>query len=60
MREVLRRDDGKGAILILEVENEEQAQQICADLPYAKLGMLSFNIYGTSPGLWPLIPKAQD
>ena len=60
LREILRRDDGKGAVLILEVENVAQAQQICADLPYAKLGMLSFSIYGTLPGLWPLIPKARD
>ena len=58
MREILRRSDGKGAILILEVENEEQARQICADLPYARLGMLSFDIHGTLPGLWPLIPTS--
>ena len=58
MREILRRSDGKGAILIMEVENEDQAQEICADLPYAKLSMLSFDIYGTLPGLWPLIPTS--
>ena len=55
MREMLRREDGKGAILLMEVASEEQARKICADLPYAKLGMLSFDIYGTLPGLWPLI-----
>ena len=57
MREILRREDGKGAILLMEVASEEQARKICADLPYAKLGMLSFVIYGTLPGLWPLIPS---
>jgi muconolactone delta-isomerase len=58
MREILRRSDGKGAILIMDVESEEQARKICADLPYAKLGMLSFDIHGTLPGLWPLIPSS--
>ena len=56
VREILRRSDGKGAILVMEVESEAQAQEICADLPYARLGMLSFDIYCTLPGLWPLIP----
>jgi hypothetical protein len=41
----------------MEMASEEQARKICADLPYAKLGMLSFDIYGTLPGLWPLIPS---
>lgn len=57
MREILRREDGKGAILLMEVASEEQARKICADLPYAKLGMLGFDIYGTLPGRWPLIPS---
>ena len=58
MREILRRSDGKGAILMMEVESEEQAREICADLPYAKLGMLRFDVYGTLPGLWPLTPAS--
>ena len=58
MREILRRSDGKGAILVMEVESEEQAREICGELPYARLGMLSFDIYGTLPGLWPLIPAS--
>jgi len=58
MREILRRGDEKGAILVLEVESEEQARDVCADLPFAKLGMLSFDIYPTLPGLWPLIPAS--
>ena len=41
----------------MEMASEEQARKICADLPYAKLGMLSFDIYGTLPDLWPLIPS---
>jgi len=41
----------------MEVASEEQARKVCADLPYAKLGMLSFDIDGTLPGLWPLIPS---
>ena len=29
MREILRREDGKGAILLMEVASEEQARKIC-------------------------------
>ena len=35
-------------------------REICAALPFAKLGMLSFEIYGLLPGLWPLIPESPD
>ena len=59
IREILRRSDGNGAILVMEVESEEQARKICADLPFAKLGMLSFDIYGSLLGLWPLILATQ-
>lgn len=55
MREILLRADGKGAILVMEVESEEQARRICEELPFVKLGMLSFDIYCTLPGPWPLI-----
>ena len=58
MREILRRSDEKGAILVMEVESAVQAREICAELPFAKLGMLRFDIYGTLPGLWPLIPAS--
>jgi hypothetical protein len=58
MREILRRSNGKGAILVMEVDSEDQARAICADLPFAKQGMLSFDFYAALPGLWPLIPTS--
>lgn len=49
VREIYSRNDGKGAILVLEAENEEEAKKIVDELPMAKLGLLSFDIYGIKP-----------
>jgi hypothetical protein len=49
VRELYSRTDGKGAIVVLEVETEEEAREKLESLPLAKLGMLSFEIYGTQP-----------
>lgn len=49
IREIYSRADGKGAILVLEADNEEQALGIVAGLPLAQKGMLSFEIYGAKP-----------
>ena len=49
VREVYNRTDGKGALLVLEVEDEEEAERILNDFPLAKLGMLSIEIYGIKP-----------
>jgi len=45
-------------VVVIAHKSEEQAREICADLPYAKLGMLRFDVYGTLPGLWPLTPAS--
>jgi hypothetical protein len=49
LREIYSRADGKGAILVLEADNEQNAREIVGDLPLAKLGMISFDIYVTKP-----------
>ena len=33
----------------MEAENEEEAKTILGGLPFVKLGMLSFDLYGTEP-----------
>lgn len=49
VREIYNRTDGKGAIVVLECKNEEHAMQLVGELPLAKAGLLSFEIYGTKP-----------
>ena len=49
VREIYNRTDGKGAIVVLECKNEEHAKQLVGELPLAKAGLLSFEIYGTKP-----------
>ena len=49
VREIYSRTDGKGAVLVLECANEEEAARQVGELPLAKLGLLSFEIYGTAP-----------
>lgn len=49
VREIYNRTDGKGAILVLEANDEEHARQVVGELPLAKVGLLSFEIYGTKP-----------
>ena len=49
IREVYSRSDGNGAVLVVEAENEEEAEEILGGLPLAKLGMLSFDLYGIKP-----------
>lgn len=49
VRELYSRSDGKGAVLVLEAENEEEAEQILNGLPMVKLGLLSFEVYGIKP-----------
>lgn len=48
-REIYSRTDGKGAIIVLEANDEDHARDILGTLPLAKLGMLNFEIYGTKP-----------
>ena len=43
------RSDDNGAALVMEAENEEGEKTILGGLPLAKLGILSFDLYGTRP-----------
>lgn len=48
-REIYSRADGKGAIIVLEADDEAQARDALASLPLAEKGLLSFDVYGTKP-----------
>ena len=48
VREIYSRTDGKGALVVVEATNEETALEILSNLPLAKAGLLSFEIYGTT------------
>ena len=48
IREIYSRTDGKGALVVVEAENEEEALNTLSNLPLAKAGLLSFNTYGTT------------
>ena len=48
IREIYSRTDGKGALVVVEADNEEEAANKLSDLPLAKAGLLSFDIYGTT------------
>ena len=45
VREIYSRQDGRGAILVLEADSEDAANAILAELPLAKAGMLDFDVY---------------
>ncbi|MGD2141608.1 MAG: hypothetical protein PVH25_14515 [Burkholderiales bacterium] len=49
VREIYSRTDGKGAILVLECDGEAHAKRLVGELPLAKAGLLTFEIYGTKP-----------
>lgn len=49
VRELYSRTDGKGAVLVLEVDSEAEARRIVDNLPLAKAGLLSIEIYGVKP-----------
>ena len=48
-REIYSRTDGKGAVVVLECCGEAGAGKLLAELPLAKAGLLSFDVYGTKP-----------
>ena len=48
VREIYSRTDGKGALLVVESENEEKALDKLSNLPLVKAGLLSFETYGTT------------
>jgi hypothetical protein len=49
VREIYSRTDGKGAVLVLECDDEAHARRILAELPLAKAGLLTVEVYGTKP-----------
>ena len=49
VREIYSRADGKGAVLVIEAEDEEAARARLRELPLAQRGMLSFEIYPVVP-----------
>lgn len=49
VREIYSRQDGKGAILVLEADSEDAARARLAELPLAEAGMLEFDLYPVSP-----------
>ena len=48
IRDRYSRTDGKGALVVVEATNEETALETLSNLPLAKAGLLSFEIYGTT------------
>ena len=48
VREIYSRTDGKGALVVVDAINEEKALEILSNLPLAKAGLLSFEVYGTT------------
>lgn len=49
VREIYSREDGKGAVLVLEAASAEEAQARLAELPLAEAGMLDFELYPVVP-----------
>lgn len=49
VREIYSRTDGKGAVLVLEAKDEDDARAILSELPLVKANMLTIDIYGTKP-----------
>ena len=48
VREIYSRTDGKGALVVVEDSDEEAALETLSNLPLAKAGLLSFEVYGTT------------
>ena len=48
VREIYSRTDGKGALIVAEASDEEIVLETLSNLPLAKAGLLSFEVYGTT------------
>ena len=48
VREIYSRTDGKGALVVVEDSDEGAALETLSNLPLAKAGLLSFEVYGTT------------
>lgn len=49
VREIYSRADGKGAVIVMECDDEAHARKLLGTLPLAKAGLLNFEIYVTKP-----------
>ena len=49
VREIYSRDDGKGAIIVFECESLKHAETLFAELPLARVGLISAEFYGARP-----------
>ena len=49
VRELYSRSDGNGAVLVLEADSVEDAEEILDGLPLVKLGLLTIEVYGIKP-----------
>lgn len=49
VRDIYSRNDGKGAVLILEAADEDAARALVDSLPLVQKGMLSVDLYGIQP-----------
>lgn len=45
IRDLYSRRDGKGAVMIVEADSEEEARTRCAELPMVKAGLLRCEYY---------------
>lgn len=48
-REIYSRTDGNGAILVIEADSLEAAQQRCRELPLVAAGLLDLDFYPVAP-----------
>ena len=48
-RELYSRRDGKGAVIVMEAENEEAARAVLDTLPLVEAGMLHYETYPLTP-----------
>ena len=49
VRELYSRSDGNGAVLVLEADSVEDAEEMLSGLPLVKLGLLTIEVYGVQP-----------
>jgi hypothetical protein len=49
IREIYSRTDGRGAIIVLEAQDEAEARSFLETLPLVQKGMLEFDVYGAKP-----------
>lgn len=46
IREIYSRTDGKGAVIVAEADSEDEVERRLGELPLAKKGLLTADIYG--------------